>query len=927
MGDTPNGPLISVILPTFNRPGLLAECLDGFAAQSIPADQFEVVIVDDGSQPPVKEVADSFADRLLIRYHYQSNSGLAAARNQAITMASAPWLALHDDDDVPGPDYLAGCIAFHRRHPAESDILLARVAPAPSLPVNALLDWTFDGQNGVIGFPESGGWHGFTRFYGGTSSCKRSLFRHEMYDPEYRFGYEDMELAFRLNRKIALRVEYHPEVFSHLIRSPDFPGTFRRLYREGRSLGRFFKQQGEPAFSVIPPEFRNCSTWVEPLEPRVPELLRLVRCLESPSIREPISITIDGQRLVGDAALQAAYSLCARYSRGRGWLDFAQGMEEATGLDRIRTIVEKHYSGETAGAPVSASLAGPGLRGNRSSLVYFHSNLFPPRSGAHRRCLSLLVALRSLGHEVTLVSSDLFTDQPWTQESVTGLARNFGIRTRIHRGTAEDHRFVAQRQRTGDFWTMHTPPDLLASFRTAALETRPDVVLINYAYCSELAEIPELEGCMRILEMHDLVSLSSRMAGAAWSRLGQGPYGPRSVTPDFLDEHFNRRLGLSVDPEEYRRYSRFDLVTAISNVEADSIRANAPGSNPVWIPMAHDTVSIENTYDGSPVFVIFTNPFNIQGLLFFVEKVLPLILAVIPGFKLRVVGDACRVLKPAPGVDLLGFVPDLKLIYVDSGYAICPLIGGTGMQVKIVEAMAHGIPVVALRNVAGSSPIEHGVNGFIADTAEQFANHVIQLHQDRQFCRRLGQAAREKIAAGFSSKDLAQRLENALVACATARAIRGAALPSSGTAVQPIQNLLPPCAGRPRSSIRVVTPARRSTLSCRWRRGALSAFSIIPRSNRQHLLEAFPQQTARRCSGCATGSERSVAASVSPTVLQGSSLASPTPTTALGARCSRPIASRRSGSRPAIGWMRCGCRRNTMSRPSRPVAWNARNWW
>lgn len=125
--------------------------------------------------------------------------------------------------------------------------------------------------------------------------------------------------------------------------------------------------------------------------------------------------------------------------------------------------------------------------------------------------------------------------------------------------------------------------------------------------------------------------------------------------------------------------------------------------------MAHDTVSIENTYDGSPVFVIFTNPFNIQGLLFFVEKVLPLILAVIPGFKLRVVGDACRVLKPAPGVDLLGFVPDLKLIYVDSGYAICPLIGGTGMQVKIVEAMAHGIPVVALRNVAGSSRSNTGL--------------------------------------------------------------------------------------------------------------------------------------------------------------------------------------------------------------------------
>jgi glycosyltransferase involved in cell wall biosynthesis len=784
-------PLISVILPTFNRPQLLAECLGGFAAQSLSADQFEVVIVDDGSKPPVRTVSDSFADRLRIRYHYQPNSGLAAARNQAIELASSPWLALHDDDDVPGPNYLQGCVDFHRKNPSETDILLAQVVPSPSLPINPLLEWIFDARNGVIGFPEPGVWHGFTRFYGGTSSCKRALFLHELYDPEYRFGYEDMELAFRLNRKAPLRVEYHPEVFSHLIRSPDFPGTFRRLYREGRSLRRFFQQQGEASFSVIPSEFRNCSEWVSHLEPRIPELMGLIRRLEI-SGGGQVSITIDGRHLTGNEALKATYSLCARFARGRGWLDFASGLDETRGLDRIKSTLDAYASSGPMGnqaTEMPTNLEKPRVK---RALAYFHSNLFPPRSGAHRRCLSLLVALRTLGYEVTLVSSDLFTDQPWSDESVTGLAQHCGIQTRIHRGTAADRHFVALRQKAGNFWDMHTPPDLIASFRTAARETRPEVVLVNYAYCSGLTAVPELSDCLRVLEMHDLVSLSSSMAGAAWGQLGQGPYGPDSVSADFLDEQFNRRLRLSVDPEEYRRYSRFDLVTAISNIEADSIRTNAPGSNAVWLPMAHDSVSIDNRYDGSPIFVIFTNPFNIQGQLYFVKKVLPRVLAVIPNFKLRVVGDACRVLKPVPGIELLGFVPDLKSVYADASYAICPLIGGTGMQVKIVEAMAHGIPVIALRNVAGSSPIEHGVNGFIADTAEQFANHVIQLHQDRQFCRRLGQAAREKIAAGFSSKDLAQRLENALTACATARAIRGAALPSSGAAVQPIQNLFLP---------------------------------------------------------------------------------------------------------------------------------------
>ncbi|MFM8879922.1 MAG: glycosyltransferase, partial [Verrucomicrobiota bacterium] len=779
-GQIGHSPLISVILPTFNRPELLEKCLDGFCTQSLAANLFEVVIVDDGSEPPVKSVADAFADRLRIRYHYQPNSGLAAARNQAIVLASAPWLALHDDDDVPGPNYLQGCVDFHRRHPADADILLARVAPSPTLPVTPLLEWTFDAHNGVIGFPEPGVWHGFTRFYGGTSSCKRALFHLGEYDPEYRFGYEDMELAFRLNRKIQLRVEYHPEVFSHLIRSPDFPGTFRRLYREGRSLRRLFEQQGESAFSVIPPEFRNCSDWVGQLEPRIPELMGIIRVLEDSNGAEPISLTIDGTRLIGYEALKGAYSLCARFARGRGWMDLGLRVEEHVGLDRIKKTLDAYIPSGTGGV-VSTRRQKPTAR---RALAYFHSNLFPPRSGAHRRCLSLLVALRNLGYEVTLVSSDLFTDQPWSQESVIGLQKTLGIDARIHRATASDREFVARKQRAGDFWNMHTPPDLVASFRKAARETEPDLVLVNYAYCSGLAEIPELNGCLRVLEMHDLVSLSASMAGAAWHRLGQGPYGPESVSPDFLDEQFNQRLSLSVDPGEYRRYSRFDVVTAISHIEAKSIRSSTPGSNPVWLPMAHDSVRIDNSHDGAPVFVIFTNPFNIQGHLYFVEKVLPRVRAAIPDFRLRVVGDACRVLKPIPGVDLLGFVPDLKTIYKDAGYAICPLIGGTGMQVKIVEAMAHGVPVIALRNVAGSSPIEHGVNGYIADTAEQFAEHVIRLHRDRELCGRLGHAARQRIEAEFSSEDLARRLESALAACPSPRANRSIH-PSSGAVASP----------------------------------------------------------------------------------------------------------------------------------------------
>ena len=63
-GETP---FISVIVPTLNRPGPLAECLAAMAAQDYPAKRFEVIVVDDESRCRLEEVVSSFRDRLDVR--------------------------------------------------------------------------------------------------------------------------------------------------------------------------------------------------------------------------------------------------------------------------------------------------------------------------------------------------------------------------------------------------------------------------------------------------------------------------------------------------------------------------------------------------------------------------------------------------------------------------------------------------------------------------------------------------------------------------------------------------------------------------------------------------------------------------------------------------------------------------------------------
>ena len=107
-------PAISVIVPTYQRPERLAECLAALCAQDHPA--FEIVVVDDGSEPSVEGVARA-ASRP-VRYLRQENAGPATARNRGASAARAPLLAFTDDDCRPDPSWLSAMQAAHDAAPA-----------------------------------------------------------------------------------------------------------------------------------------------------------------------------------------------------------------------------------------------------------------------------------------------------------------------------------------------------------------------------------------------------------------------------------------------------------------------------------------------------------------------------------------------------------------------------------------------------------------------------------------------------------------------------------------------------------------------------------------------------------------------------------------------------------------------------------------
>ncbi|MHA7274496.1 glycosyltransferase [Arthrobacter sp. TMT4-20] len=95
--------LVTVVIATFNRSNLLRDSIASVLLQTV--ENFELVIIDDGSTDETKVVVDSFTDKR-IKYIYQNNRGVAAARNTASDIARGLYTVVHDDDDIMMPQRL-----------------------------------------------------------------------------------------------------------------------------------------------------------------------------------------------------------------------------------------------------------------------------------------------------------------------------------------------------------------------------------------------------------------------------------------------------------------------------------------------------------------------------------------------------------------------------------------------------------------------------------------------------------------------------------------------------------------------------------------------------------------------------------------------------------------------------------------------------
>jgi GT2 family glycosyltransferase len=255
-------PLISIVIPTKDRPLALRETLASLERQEPVDGDFEVVVVDDGSAPAEQEEArravEAAAEQIEARLIRGPGGGPASARNAAAANAGGlVLLFLGDDTAAAAPDLLARHAELHRRRPEPSYAILGRITWTDRRAVTPFMRWLESGGP-QFHFDElsPGPVPADTYFYSSHVSLKREVFeRAGGFEERFPFAAtEDTELGVRL-AEAGIQLEYHPE----LVVLHDHPTTLsdslRRQVRVGRSAALYNELRPDrPHPQIAPPE-------------------------------------------------------------------------------------------------------------------------------------------------------------------------------------------------------------------------------------------------------------------------------------------------------------------------------------------------------------------------------------------------------------------------------------------------------------------------------------------------------------------------------------------------------------------------------------------------------------------------------------------------------------------------------------------------
>lgn len=424
-------------------------------------------------------------------------------------------------------------------------------------------------------------------------------------------------------------------------------------------------------------------------------------------------------RAAGYRVLYQPDSVVVHFEGGTGGTDTSSGTKRFQAAHR--EIFASKWSAELAKHfPPDGELierAARRLAGKRTVLVMDSFVPFDDRSAGGRRLLAIMRLMRELDWHVIFIADDGGEYEPYTTR-----VRRAGVEVIPHRGDA--FAAIGDRPVSVDVaWISR--PDLLQKYMPY-LRRRTNARIIYDTVD------------LHFLRLHREVQISGRDNG--WQAM--------------------RDLELDL-----ARKCDFTVVTS----EAERALLAEDGITSHVVPIIENPVQTHAAYSARHDLLFlgnYTHEPNVDAAMWLVNEIMPRVWERIPNMQVTLAGA-----EPTPSIERLasnrvrvtGHVPDLRTLFQEARLMVAPLRYGAGMKGKIVQSLAHGLPVVTTPIGAEGIGLVDGVNAAIADDPQSLANRILRAYNDETEWSHLA-AKSSETAQQFSPSAVRPHLETALEA-------------------------------------------------------------------------------------------------------------------------------------------------------------------
>ena len=290
-----------------------------------------------------------------------------------------------------------------------------------------------------------------------------------------------------------------------------------------------------------------------------------------------------------------------------------------------------------------------------------------------------------------------------------------------------------------------------AKLREVLKQERFDIVHVESIFLTPYVSIVRKHSDAKvILRAHNVEHL-------IWKRVAQSCRNP-------FKRWYMKHLSLTLRAYEQEHLNDYDGVICITKNDADAFRAMGCGKPIVSIPFGIDSCEVPSV-DEEPDSLFHIGAMdwlpNQESIRWLLDEVWPVVHREVPQAKLYLAGrkmPECWMNATIPGVSVIGEVPDAMYFIGSKKINVVPLLSGSGIRVKIIEAMSMGKTVITTTVGAQGIDYTDGENLLIADTPKQFAQQIKHCLEDDAFCSKVGEAAARLVAEQYDERKLAVQL-------------------------------------------------------------------------------------------------------------------------------------------------------------------------